>query len=171
GFFENVFVQGRHVLGRAEPRLGFRLHQRVMDIKGRPHLLLCRASYHVHGQKGLCTSNTAKSGAGDVDDWLHRTFLVGLRATVDFEMAEAGGQGTMAGQTELLRGHDAFEIRRYPKRGARILETTDTDVIMRNPLLVSRGGCAIKKKLRSHLSPRRRSGRSQLMFSVIDHFS
>src|SRR5215475_3552743 len=29
-----------------------------------------------------------------------------------------------------------------------------------SPLLVRRGGCAIKKKMRSHLSPRRRAGRS-----------
>ena len=31
------------------------------------------------------------------------------------------------------------------------------------PLLVRRGGCAVNKKSRSHLSPRRRGGRSQRM--------
>jgi hypothetical protein len=41
--------------------LGLRIHQRVMDIEGRSHFLLRRASSPLHGQEGLRSSDTSES--------------------------------------------------------------------------------------------------------------
>ena len=74
---QDLHLQGHDVLGRAQPRLGVRLHQRLVDAQGRPGLRVCLPADQSHGPRRLSPVHAAQRrshpGRGAVGE-----FLLGL---------------------------------------------------------------------------------------------
>ena len=119
-------LQGHDVFRHSEPRLGVRLHQRLMDAEGGPHLRICLPPAELHGREWRHLSDPAQQRSGH-DDRAVAGFLVGLCAAHDLAFPEAGFETAVEAEPELQARHQAAAQWRAERRRDDVRESRSED--------------------------------------------